>query len=176
MRHPNSIFNFVRLPDVISLGNGLSGAASIYFSLQGQFTLAVVAVGVGALCDLLDGRVARAMGLASEFGKQIDSLSDLVSFIVAPAIFAYHIGLQAPWWIAAEGLYILAGIVRLARFNVTGTTDGGKFFEGVPVPVSFFILLAYLAFDAMGISPQIWGIMLVVHAFLMVSTVKIPKP
>ncbi|MEN9443836.1 MAG: CDP-diacylglycerol--serine O-phosphatidyltransferase [Bacteroidota bacterium] len=175
MRHPNSIFNFVRLPDIISLGNGLSGAASIYLSLNGYFAAAIAAVGVGALCDLADGKVARKMGLSSEFGKQIDSLCDLVSFILAPMVFLYSIGLQAPWAVAIEGLYVLSGISRLARFNVTGTTGGGKFFEGVPVPVSFFLLGVYFPLVWFNLSFTILAVLFLIHAVLMVSTVKIPK-
>ena len=125
------------------MGNGLSGAMSIYFSINGQFVLAAVMIAVGAICDLFDGRVARSMNIESEFGKQIDSLCDLVSFIVAPAVFAYFTGLNQPWFLLIEAFYVLAGILRLARYNVTGTTDGGKFFEGMPVPVSIGVVALY---------------------------------
>lgn len=176
MRHPNSMLNFVHLPDIISLGNGLSGTLSIYCSVQGYFLWAAIFIAIGAICDLFDGKVARKLNITSEFGKQIDSLCDLVSFIVAPAIFAYHVGLQQPWFLAIEALYVLAGILRLARFNVTGTTDGGKYFEGVPVPVSMFVVGLYFVFDLLGINIQIWGLLLLIHAVLMVSTVRIPHP
>ncbi len=175
MRHPNSIFNFVRLPDIISLGNGLSGTMSIYFSINGKFVYAAVMIAIGAVCDLFDGKVARNMNLSSEFGKQIDSLCDLVSFIVAPAVFAYSVGLQQPWFLAIEAFFILAGIMRLSRFNVTGTTDEGKFFEGVPVPVSIGVVALFFLFSYFRIPIEIWGGLFLLHAVLMISTVKIPK-
>lgn len=176
MRHQNSIFNFVHLPDIISLGNGFSGVTSIYFSLHGQFAMAAIMIGIGAICDLFDGKVARSMNISSEFGKQIDSLCDLVSFIVAPAFFAYSIGLQEPWFLAMEAFYVLSGILRLARFNVTGTTDGGKFFEGVPVPVSIGVVALYFVFSYFQLPIEIWAGIFLLHGILMISTVKIPKP
>jgi CDP-diacylglycerol---serine O-phosphatidyltransferase len=120
--------------------------------------------------------VARALNMSSEFGKQIDSLCDVVSFVVAPAVFAYSVGLQQPWFLAVEAFYVLAGIVRLARYNVTGTTDGGRYFEGLPVPVSTFIVPVYFLFSWAGWDLQIWGVFFLVHAVLMISTVKVPKP
>lgn len=175
MRHPHSIRNYVHLPDLLSLANGLSGVTSVYLSVQGFYVWAVVAIAAGAFFDLFDGKLARSMGLASDFGIQIDSLCDLISFVIAPAVFGWQVGLQQPWFLAILALYVATGILRLARFNVTGTTDGGKFFEGMPVPVSLAVVALYFAADALSIPLQVWGILYVVHGTLMISTVKIPK-
>lgn len=175
-RSKNDIRNFVNIPDYISLGNALSGILSIFASYYGRFELAAGLIILGAIFDLFDGRVARKMNLSSEFGVQLDSLCDLISFVTAPAFFAFMVTKdQIEWNFIILALYVLAGILRLARFNVTGTTDGGKYFEGVPVPVSLVLPPLFFLFEYLGINSVIWLMFYVIHGILMISVVKIKK-
>lgn len=175
MRKENDIRNFVNIPDYISIGNLLSGVLSIFMALEGYYLIAAGLILLGAIFDLFDGRVARKLNMASEFGVQLDSLCDVVSFVVAPAVFAYSIVGQE-WYVKLIlALYVVAGVLRLARYNVTGTTDGGKYFEGVPVPVSLVLPFLYFVFEYYHINLSIWLLLYCIHGILMVSVVKIKK-
>lgn len=175
MRKENDIRNFVNIPDYISIGNLLSGVLSIFMALEGYYLIAAGLILLGAIFDLFDGRVARKLNMASEFGVQLDSLCDVVSFVVAPAVFAYAIVGQE-WYVKLIlALYVVAGVLRLARYNVTGTTDGGKYFEGVPVPVSLVLPFLYFVFEHYHINLSIWLLLYCIHGILMVSVVKIKK-
>ncbi|WP_207532223.1 CDP-alcohol phosphatidyltransferase family protein [Desertivirga arenae] len=176
MASNNSITRFVRLPDLISLGNGVLGILSIICSIHHYTDLAVLAIVLAGVLDFLDGRIARRMGLASPFGVQLDSLCDICSFIVAPAIFAYTMdSIDVTIRIALVIIYLIAGLLRLARFNITGTLDNGKYFEGMPVPFSIAIVCSYFLFTYFGLPLLIWMALYFIHAFLMVSTLKIRK-
>lgn len=175
MRKENDIRNFVNIPDYISIGNALSGVLSIFMALDGQYLIAACLILLGAIFDLFDGRVARKLNMASEFGVQLDSLCDVVSFVVAPAVFAFAV-LDSAWYVnVLLAFYVVAGVLRLARYNVTGTTDGGKYFEGVPVPVSLVLPFLYFLFDHYQINLSIWLLFYCIHGILMVSVVKIKK-
>ena len=175
MRKENDIRNFVNVPDYISIGNALSGVLSIFMALDGQYLIAACLILLGAIFDLFDGRVARKLNMASEFGVQLDSLCDVVSFVVAPAVFAFAV-LDSAWYVnVLLAFYVVAGVLRLARYNVTGTTDGGKYFEGVPVPVSLVLPFLYFLFDHYQINLSIWLLFYCIHGILMVSVIKIKK-
>lgn len=175
MRKKNDIRNFVNIPDYISIGNALSGVLSIFMALEGYYLVAACLILLGAIFDLFDGRVARKLNMASEFGVQLDSLCDVVSFVVAPAIFAFAV-MGEEWYVKLIlAFYVVAGVLRLARYNVTGTTDGGKYFEGVPVPVSLILPFLYFVFDHYQINLSIWLLLYCIHGILMVSVVKIKK-
>lgn len=175
MKKENDIRNFVNIPDYISIGNALSGVLSIFMALDGQYLIAACLILLGAIFDLFDGRVARKLNMASEFGVQLDSLCDVVSFIVAPAVFAFAV-LGSAWYVnILLAFYVVAGVLRLARYNVTGTTDGGKYFEGVPVPVSLVLPFLYFVFNHYQINLSIWLLLYCIHGILMVSVIKIKK-
>lgn len=175
MRKENDIRNFVNIPDYISIGNALSGVLSIFMALDGHLLIAACLILVGAIFDLFDGRVARKLNMASEFGVQLDSLCDVVSFVVAPAVFAFA-AMGSSWYInLILAFYVVAGVLRLARYNVTGTTDGGKYFEGVPVPVSLVLPFLFFLFDYFQLNLSIWLFLYCIHGILMVSVVKIKK-
>lgn len=172
----NSITKFVRVPDIISLGNGVLGILSIICSIHHYSDLAVLSIVLAGVLDFLDGRIARKLGLASPFGVQLDSLCDICSFIIAPAIFAYSMeSIDVTVRIALIIIYLIAGLLRLARFNITGTLDNGKYFEGMPVPFSIAIVCSYFLFSYFSLSLLIWAALYFVHAFLMVSTIRIRK-
>ena len=134
-RPKNNIIDFIRLADIISIGNILSGLASIFSSINGNFKIASVFLFLAVIFDYYDGKTARKTNTENDFGKQIDSLCDITSFIIAPVIFAYSIGLQDPIHMIIYSIYTATGVLRLARYNITGTLENGKYFEGLPVSI-----------------------------------------
>ena len=124
------------LPGALTMGNVLAGYSAILLASQGRFLFAALLVFAAAILDGLDGRVARLTGTTSEFGEELDSLADAVSFAVAPSIIAFHMalsGLGRVGW-AVCFLYAACGVIRLARFN--STTGEHHDFIGVPSPTA----------------------------------------
>jgi CDP-diacylglycerol--serine O-phosphatidyltransferase len=127
------ILGLLRLPDLFSLANALSGFLALMFALSGQPRLSLLLIIISAVFDGLDGFFARRMG-ATYLGTDLDSLADLVSFGVAPAALAltpFH--LFWPAWVVSS-FYLICGALRLARFNVSAPDD--HFFEGFPIPAA----------------------------------------
>jgi CDP-diacylglycerol--serine O-phosphatidyltransferase len=130
-------------PNLVTTGVLFAGFYGIVAAIDGNFPRSAVALFIAMVLDGLDGRLARLTGTQSEFGKEFDSLSDLVAFGVAPAIIVYQWGLhrlaEYGWlwgklgWLAAF-LYAASAALRLARFNVMPETDDKRFFEGLPSP------------------------------------------
>ncbi len=141
------------LPNLVTTGGLFAGFYSIVASIDGNFHLAAWAIFAAMLLDGLDGRVARLTSTASEFGKEFDSLADMVSFGLAPAIVVYQWGVErlaeygAVWgrlgWLAAF-LYVAAAAFRLARFNSNVAQDR-RFFQGLASPAA-----------AAGVASMIW--------------------
>ena len=124
------------LPVTITSLGLMSGFYSIVSSMNGHFEVAAVMIAIAFVCDGLDGRVARASRTSSEFGVELDSLSDVVAFGVAPACIAYAWALKplGGVGIVIAGMFVICGALRLARFNIqTGTTDKNRF-VGLPIP------------------------------------------
>lgn len=131
------------LPNLLTTGTLFAGFYGIVASIDGTYTPACIAIFIAALLDGMDGRLARLTHTESEFGKNYDSLADMVAFGMAPAIIVYQWGLKAlaeygwAWgkvgWLAAF-LYAVAAALRLARFNVAAKTADRRFFEGLPSP------------------------------------------
>lgn len=146
------------LPDLITLGNGMCGTGAILavaqhlVSGERQFLwLAFALLPAAAAFDYFDGRVARWRQKTSPLGAQLDSLADLISFGVAPAVLAFAAGMRGGWDAALLVYFVSCGLSRLARYNVTAAEledDSGKVthFEGLPIPSSMLLvaLLAYL--------------------------------
>ncbi|MEW6593776.1 MAG: CDP-diacylglycerol--serine O-phosphatidyltransferase [Thermodesulfobacteriota bacterium] len=126
------------LPNILTTASLFSGFYSIVSSINGHFFHAAVAIIIAAVFDGLDGRVARLTGTSSSFGKEYDSLCDLIAFGMAPAILAYEWVLQ-PYgrygWLAAF-LYVATTALRLARFNTQDAKDAKKTFTGLPCPAA----------------------------------------
>ncbi|MDC0947782.1 CDP-diacylglycerol--serine O-phosphatidyltransferase [Gammaproteobacteria bacterium] len=130
------------LPNLFTSASLFSGFYAIIAAAQGQFEIAVLAVIISGVLDGFDGRVARLTGTTSEFGKEYDSLADLIAFGLAPAILAYHWGLDElgrVGWLAAF-LHACCTALRLARFNVQASSDRGHF-QGLPSPAAAGILV-----------------------------------
>ncbi len=163
----------------------LLGLASVTMSAQGDYRLAAWMILWGVLLDKLDGTAARLMNATSKFGVEFDSFADFVVFGIAPAALVYYlllgsghyVGWQKTGLMAASGLYALALAVRLSRFNIT--TGGEDIFFGLPgTLLGASIASGYLTWEKYGL-PKSWldylPAFLVIAAFLMVSTVRLPK-
>jgi len=181
------------LPSLFTVANLLCGYYAILATLEGRvsdFDNAARAIGFAILFDSLDGRIARAMGTNSEFGKQFDSLADVVSFGMAPAFLAYAWGVR-PLAFAdyAEGVHLiqlgwLIGFFflgccawRLARFNIQGMAAGSnRNFVGMPTPAGAGIVAAVIHFRPTPIQDVrisvLWLGLLVVTGVLMSSTIR----
>ena len=140
---------FYPLPCMLTCCSLFSGFYSIVAAINGNFYEAAIAILVAAVFDGLDGRVARLTRTTSTFGMELDSLCDLVSFGVAPAILAYLWALT-PYgrygWLAAF-LYVATTALRLARFNVQTANSGGHDFVGLPCPAAAMMLATTVMFS-----------------------------
>jgi CDP-diacylglycerol--serine O-phosphatidyltransferase len=142
------------VPSLITLGNLAAGVVSILYASQGHLTSAAWAIIAGMVMDIMDGRVARWTGCTSEFGVELDSLCDLVTFGVAPGILMYWLALEPlgrPGYAIAIFFAVCAAL-RLARFNLRARTgEASTHFVGLPVPAAAGILasfvLSYELFD-----------------------------
>jgi len=167
------------LPNLFTTGNLFCGFWSIISVFQEHYFYGAVAILLAAIFDVLDGKVARLAGATSKFGIQYDSLADLVSFGIAPAVLAFSWALR-PFgrlgWVAAF-LFVVCGAVRLARFNVLAAVGDTKYFKGLPIPaaasmVSLVILLYLRLIETGWIKDIVVLGMIFVLAFLMVSTIR----
>lgn len=143
-----------------------------------QFQLACWCLAIAAVFDTFDGLVARAMNATSEFGKEYDSLADVVTFGTAPAILVYTWGLHL-WGRLGAGiafLFLVAGSLRLARFNIITAKSDHRYFVGLPIPAGALTLAAIINYAPQPVTDKNFAlVMLIVTAclaFAMVSTVK----
>lgn len=162
------------IPNALTALNLVLGVLSLISTINSNFTGAALFIIAALVADGLDGRVARFFKVSSDFGKELDSLCDLVSFGVAPAILAYVFLLNDFGTIgyAAAALFATGGALRLARFNVNTTTVKG-YFMGLPIPAAGCTIATFVM---LGIKPTGWlfPVMVIVFAYLMVSTVHYP--
>ena len=141
------------LPNILTLGGVCLGISSIKFSIDGNYNLAVTLILFAAILDALDGRIARLIKGTSEFGKELDSLTDFVSFGIAPAFVLYFWELsnygKLGWAITL--IYSVCCVLRLARFNLTKVDENQEwkknFFEGIPSPAGGLLILMPLIYD-----------------------------
>lgn len=174
------------LPNAVTVIALSAGLSSVYFALGERFDMAVFAVGVAALCDALDGRLARLLDASTRIGAELDSLADLVSFGVSPALVLYVWQLQS-WQVGSEGrfgwvvalVFTVCMALRLARFNTLLDEEdefpfAKEFFVGVPAPAAALVagipLFASLHFgEGWWSAPVVVGVWALVAAALMVS-------
>ena len=142
----------VILPNIFTLVGVCIGLSSIKFALDGRFEISILAIIIAAVIDGLDGRIARLIKGASKVGKELDSLTDVISFGVAPAFIMYFWKLnelgRVGWLICL--IYIICVALRLARFNVSSEAEPSwrdNFFEGIPSPAGGVIVLIPLIFS-----------------------------
>ena len=141
------------LPNILTLAGVCLGISSIKFSIDGNFTLAVTLILLAAILDALDGRIARLIKGTSEFGKELDSLTDFVSFGIAPVFILYfwELGNYGKLGWAITLIYSVCCVIRLARFNLTKIAETeewkNNFFEGVPSPAGGLLILMPLIYE-----------------------------
>ena len=176
--HPRGFRRGVSLlPSLFTLANLFCGWSCIVYAMRGDLATAAPFIGVAMVLDMLDGRIARMTGTASEFGVQLDSLADVISFGMAPAVLAYAWGLaplgRLGW--AAGFLFVTGAALRLARFNIQKNTDK-RYFVGLASPAAAAIVASTVFYypDGLQSRPQaLLGVVLVViPALLMVSTLR----
>ncbi|KAL7790351.1 hypothetical protein V8C37DRAFT_384837 [Trichoderma ceciliae] len=203
-----SLVRAMHLADLITLMNGFCGVMSIFSSLHSclddskrddHLWWALVFLPFGLFFDFFDGKVARWRKKSSLMGQELDSLADLISFGVAPAMVAFSIGLRTPADTLGLTFFVLCGLTRLARFNVTvavlpkDASGKSKYFEGTPIPTSLGLdaIMAYwlqqgwildnvpfgslFTGTALEFHPAV--LLFVLHGCMMTSkTIRIPKP
>ena len=169
------------LPSLFTIGNMLLGFYAIVIGLRKEpdFRLAAWLVFIAAFVDTLDGRIARMTGTESEFGKEYDSLADVVTFGAAPALLTYLWGLRPfdsdAWLIPL--FYMVCAATRLARFNVQTKVTDSRYFVGLPVPAAAGTICSILFFapdnqtgsDAL----QVWMQVLVATALLLIGVLMV---
>ena len=121
------------VPNLFTIGNLLSGVFSITFNINGYLRMASMFIFLSAILDFFDGRIARRLKVNSEFGVELDSLADIVSFGVAPAILFYSLSTPSPFTTIAFMLFPTMGALRLAKFNIKPTIGH---FIGLPIPAA----------------------------------------
>ena len=151
------------LPNAITIIGVCIGLSSIKFAIDGKFTIAVIAILFAGLMDALDGRIARLIKGTSKMGKELDSLGDVISFGVAPALIMYFWNLQyldkLGWFVCLT--YVVCVALRLARFNVNSEDEPSwkdNFFEGMPSPAGGIIVLLPLIFSFSGFGKFLFDI------------------
>ncbi len=202
---PPKRFSMIRefqLADWVTLGNAVCGTGALFSVLSylqngavRHVYFACALVLAALVFDVLDGRVARWQHKSSALGRELDSLADIISFGVAPAVIAYGCGMQGLYDRIVLVYFVACGVSRLARFNVTAEalSEGGdkvKYFEGTPIPTSIFLVgLLALAASQGAVGPHLWGgsvrlagftlhplvLLFAVSGSLMISRIKIPK-
>jgi len=170
------------VPNFVTTANLFSGFYSIVASTHREFSTAAWAILAAGVFDMLDGRIARMAKATSHFGLEYDSLSDLLSFGVAPAILMYQWALE-PYdrlgWIAAF-LYLTCGALRLARFNISTDDQPKNFFQGLPIPMAAGMVANFVLFSQTihwDSAPQSGWVLVLAFglAGLMISTIPFPS-
>ena len=203
----SSRFSMIRsfhLADWITVANACCGVGALFAAMSFLQTpsehwhllLACGLIPLALVFDLLDGKIARWRHEASPLGRELDSLSDVISFGVAPAVIAYAAGMQGFWDRIVLVYFVACGVSRLARYNVTaerllGEDGKVRYYEGTPIPTSLLLVfvLAVAAWQGR-LGDRLWGglamvgpwqlhplvLMFAVSGSLMISAIRIPKP
>ena len=175
----------VILPSGLTLANLFCGVFAIVSASRGQFDFAGLLIVLGGVADALDGRVARATGSGSRFGSELDSLVDVITFGLAPAMIMYFAVLsQQGWEWLIPFLYVACAAIRLARFNVEQAGRAKRYFHGLPSPAAGMTLATYYWFSQSSLyNETILGdlpwhfwlrFLMLALAFLMISNVSYP--
>ena len=167
------------LPSLFTVANLFCGYACVVYAMRADFDTAALLIGIAMVLDTLDGFFARLTNSSSAFGVQLDSLADVVSFGLAPAILAFSWGLwplgRLGW--AVGFLYLTAAAMRLARFNIqTNTATDKRYFAGMPSPAAAGVIASTVYLYPIGLQEQRQALpalaMVLVPALLMVSTIR----
>lgn len=161
------------IPNIVTLSNLVFGITSLWFTMEGQHREAAVAILLAMVMDGLDGRLARRLQVTSDFGKELDSLADLVSFGVAPALLAYGAVLYdlGYWGLMIAMIFALCGAIRLARFNVLNIKT---YFVGTPITFAGPMLTIFVMLSNR-LPLMFYPVATLLLSYLMVSNIKVPK-
>ncbi len=176
--------NRFNLANIVTFANISLGIIAMYFIQQGNFFVAIVLAWIAGALDILDGKIARKFNLSCEFGVQLDSFADFISFVVMPSfLLFYALEKSSGLEMLVAGIvfiyYIISGLCRLIEFNLKSEAGSvTKYFEGVPTPLGAILLwVLYLLYSYHVISSlYIILLLVVVIAYLLNSKVKIPHP
>jgi CDP-diacylglycerol--serine O-phosphatidyltransferase len=201
-KNPAALIREFHLADWFTLGNAVCGTAAVFSTITyvqtgrlAHIYYACALVLAALVFDIFDGRIARWRQKSSAMGRELDSLADVISFGVAPAMIGYGFGMQGLYDRIVLAYFVACGVSRLARYNVTADelsegTDKVKYFEGTPIPTSFLILCVLAVAAWLGaLGDQMWfgKISLLGHMLhpmtlifgvsgsLMISRIHIPK-
>ena len=177
--------NRFNLANLITFGNIASGLIAIHFIVHGDYFTAIILAWIAGGLDIADGKVARKYNLSTEFGIQVDSYADFISFVVMPSFLLYYAitaessGLTQTVLGFVFILYIISGLRRLIEFNMKseeGTVV--KYFEGVPTPLGAILLwILYLLFAyGVVVNPYIFAVLVLIIAWSLNSKMKIRHP
>ncbi|MFL6628682.1 MAG: CDP-diacylglycerol--serine O-phosphatidyltransferase [Burkholderiaceae bacterium] len=199
---PFSMIREFHLADWFTLANAFCGVGALFsvmtFLQTGDTRHIWFACGLipaALVFDVLDGRIARWRQKSSELGRELDSLADVISFGVAPAAIAYGCGMQGLWDRVVLVFFVVCGVSRLARYNITavklsGGGDKVKYFEGTPIPTSLLLVIVlWIAAVQGSVGEALWGgvlhlggfrlhplvLMFALSGSLMISRIRIPK-
>ena len=178
--------NRFNIANLVTYLNVSLGVIAIYFIVREDFFTAIILAWIAGACDIIDGKLARKYALSTEFGIQLDSFADFISFVVMPPFLLFYAlksSFTSGWEELVVGLvfiaYIILGLRRLVEFNLK--VDAGevaKYFEGVPTPLGAILLWVLYLLFAYQIVPSVFVITLLVMgiAWSLNSNLKIPHP
>lgn len=166
------MLRLIKFADVFTLTNVVFGIISILFAIKGRFDTASIMLVLAVVSDYLDGKVAKIMRQENEFGKELDSLADTVSFGVAPAIFGFSL-IQTPLAVISFVVFLFCGILRLARYNIMDIKGS---YQGMPITMNGIVIpLAYLFRNYLHLQIIFFPYLYLVLGILMVSSFRIKK-
>ena len=176
-------YSFTRfIPNIITLLSLIAGISSIKFSIQGNWKFAVLMIMLAAFFDFFDGWMARKLKKSSQFGAELDSLSDFISFGLAPSLlinlsFTHELG-RIGWVISL--FYIICAALRLARFNIENMKEKSVTFFGIPSPAAAGIVMiplymGFMNFNILGIDYLYLSALILVYAGVMMIS-RVPTP
>lgn len=179
--------NRFNIANIVTYLNITMGVMAIYFIVKGDFFTAIVLAWIGGACDIADGKLARKYALSTEFGIQLDSFADFLSFVVMPAFLLFyavkHYTVVSGTEELALGIvfiwYIISGLRRLVEFNLkVDVGEVEKYFEGVPTPLGAILLWILYLLTAYGIlsSGYVVALLVMTVAWSLNSQLKIPHP
>ncbi|MBU1658675.1 CDP-alcohol phosphatidyltransferase family protein [bacterium] len=179
---PSSHFNLANLFTFVNITAGLMAT---YFITQNNFFLAIILAWIGGAFDIFDGKIARKYKLSNEFGVQLDSFADFLSFVLVPVFLifqaVYVASLSGMWIIAAAIVsiyYVISGLRRLIHFNLHAQVgEVSKYFTGVPTPLGAILLwLVYLANAYEFLSVALVMALMAIIGWTLNSKLKVPHP
>ncbi|WP_456380647.1 CDP-alcohol phosphatidyltransferase family protein [Hydrogenimonas sp.] len=176
-----SHFNLANLFTMVNITCGL---LATYFITRNDFVTAIVLAWIGGAFDIFDGKIARKFGLSNEFGIQLDSFADFLSFVLVPVFLIFqgvYTHLEGGWFYMAGAVsvyYVISGLRRLIQFNIDAEAgEVGKFFVGVPTPLGAILLwLVYLGFSFHLIPAEAVLFFMIVVGWLLNSGIRVPHP